>query len=313
MSGLHILFLGARKRVSLLECFADAGSRLNIDLRLFSCEKEDGFCPISSMATILPGPSFASDEFQSWLKSVIDSRSIDIIIPNVDPATVPLSRFSESYTGKCWPVISASNLCETMYDKKLANDFFSRYAIPIAPDTLGRYPKIARPRWGSAGKGIRLIRCEEEHSRLLAGDDTAYVIQDLIANFQETSVDLYLSPRYGLIGYVLRDRIKVEAGEVMECRTRTPRECERALIEKIAAIRGWQGCVTLQYLADQHGDLHVLEINPRFGGGATCGIAAGLDMPGYILSEYLDRPVLKPDDIRRLVMTRARRDFFCDY
>jgi hypothetical protein len=54
----------------------------------------------------------------------------------------------------------------------------------------------------------------------------------------------------------------------------------------------------------------VLEINPRFGGGATCGMEAGLDMASYILLERLSRPIVRPKAMRNLMMTRARRDFF---
>src|SRR6185503_4531648 len=102
-----------------------------------------------------------------------------------------------------------------------------------------------------------------------------------------------------------RDRIEVSDGEVMVCRTRSPRPEEELLISRIGEIPGWQGCITLQYVTDSHGSLYVIEINPRFGGGATCAIEAGLDMSSYILLEHLNTELPQPGRIRHLIMSRA--------
>lgn len=313
MRTVQILFLGASKRVSLLERFVDAASRHNIDLKLFSCESDDRFCPIGTLATVLAGPPFLSDEFESWLYNIVARDSIDIVIPNMDSATVALSRFAENHGNTCWPLVSSLPLCENMHDKKMAASFFREHDIPVPNDTPGRFPKIIKPRFGFGAKDIRIVNDAAQQAADLYGDGSDYIVQDFLLGCKETTVDIYLSRAHGLLGYVLRDRLEVSDGEVMVCRTRSPHEREKRLVEQVISIQGWQGCITLQYLTDPCGNLHVVEINPRFGGGATCAMEAGLDMASYIFLEYLGEPLSPPKAIRKLMMSRARKDFFHEY
>jgi carbamoyl-phosphate synthase large subunit len=309
----RLLFLGASKRVSLLEYFYKAAARLGVRIEIYSCEAADQFYPISGLATILPGPKFTSHSFQEWLESTVRRHSIDIIIPNMDAATVALSEFKRKHGEKtCWPVVSESAICWQMFDKLLSEEVFRNLGIPHPPNTPGHFPKIVKPRTGFGAKGISIAPSQAALQPILAGHSDLYQVQDLIEDAVETTVDFYVSRGGKLIGYVLRDRIEVSDGEVMVCRTRPARPEEAELIRAAAGIAKWQGCITLQYLA-KAGRLYVLEINPRFGGGATCSIEAGLDMPSYILSEYLERSIDEPDTLKNLFMTRARRDFFYEY
>jgi carbamoyl-phosphate synthase large subunit len=313
MKELSILFLGASKRVSLLERFVDAAIALGIQLRLFSCEKDDRFCPISHLTTILSGPSFLDPEFHAWLKSTLDSYQINVVIPNMDSATVALSRHASQYarTSDYWPVVSSRHLCEAMFDKILARDLFLATGLPVPPDTTEKYPKIAKPRFGFGGKGIQILQSSAEREPCLFSAER-YLIEDLISPAVETTVDLYFSPRLGMMGCILRDRLEVSDGEVMVCRTRPARVSEKLLIERVASIPGWEGCITLQYLSDSNGREYVIEINPRFGGGCTCAIEAGLNMPLYLMAEAAGLEFAPPQETKSVLMTRARRDFFCE-
>jgi carbamoyl-phosphate synthase large subunit len=311
---INVLFLGASKRVSLLERFLRAGNDLGLRLNLFTCEKNDDFVPTSALSRTLPGPSFESPEFKTWLRQTIDRFHIDIVIPNMDSATVALSSFAEIYTGTPMPffAVSSAELCRTLEDKVNAEEFFLGNQIPVPRNTPLSFPKIVKPRMGFGAKGLRKMNDGEEldffFKRHPAGD---YIVQDFVEG-QETTVDFYVSRTGQLIGYVLRDRIEVSDGEVMVCRTRRPSPRESKLIEHTAAISGWKGCITLQYITDRSGHLFVIEINPRFGGGATCGIEAGLDMAKYTLQEFLGTTPTPNPTIRVIRMVRARRDFFVD-
>jgi carbamoyl-phosphate synthase large subunit len=311
MKSLNILFLGASKRVSLIERFIQSSIELGIKLAIYSCEKELDFYPISHLATILKGPKFISNDFQRWLKETIKNQDIHIIIPNMDSATVALSEYALSNNAKnVWPVVSSYELCYCLNNKKLANKFFLDNNLPIPSNRQHFFPKIAKPLYGFGSKGILILENEKEYKSLFEKNSASqYVIQDYI-NGQETTVDFYMSPKKGLIGYVLRDRKEVSDGEVMVCTTRQPDRIEEELIKKITNIAGWVGCITIQYIRDQIGNLYLLEINPRFGGGATCSIEAGLGMPNYILCEYLNLNFESPKSLKSLKMTRARRDFF---
>jgi carbamoyl-phosphate synthase large subunit len=313
MKELSLLFLGASKRVSLLERFLDAAARMGVVLHLYSCELDAGFHPISHLACVLQGPPFLAPEFIPWLEDVAIRYGINLMIPTMDAATVVLSRYAAGRlrTDSCWPVVSDPSICEAMYDKLSARELFVRAALPVPPDTPGRYPKIAKPRFGYGARGIKIMAAPADRQALEAGSESAqYVIEDFLSEVRETTVDFYVSPRQGFIGYVLRDRLEVSDGEVMVCKTRRPEANEIQLIEQVASLAGWTGCVTLQYLTDLEHRLYVLEINPRFGGGCTCAIEAGLDMPYYLMTEAMGIDFEPPARLKNLLMTRARRDFF---
>lgn len=313
MKKIKILFLGASKRVTLVERFLDSAKSLGISLEIFSCEKEEDFYPISEYAKILKGPLFSSDEFQLWLDRIIRDKQIDIVIPNMDSATVALSKYKkEHHECKAWLVVSRYDLCEKMNDKCDADMFFNSYDLPIPHNTEDLFPKIAKPKLGFGAKGIVKIENRQQYKTFIENNSLSdYSIQDFI-NGKETTVDFYISAKKGLAGYVLRDRLEVSDGEVMVCITRMPTKAEKNLIEKISKIAGWEGCITLQYISNGKG-IFIIEINPRFGGGATCAIKAGLNMPKYLLSEFLGKEYKFPKKILELKMTRARRDFFYEY
>ncbi len=306
---INILFLGASKRVTLLEQFNKAANEVGVKLNMFSCEIKKDFYPISHLAEIMEGPKFSDQRFLSWLDAAINSKNINIVIPNMDQATVALSYFKENFKKPdCWCVVSSYDLCVKMNDKLLADEFFKTNNIPTFQNT-SRYPKMVKAKLGYGAKGQYLVNNPQElkllQERINMSD---YIVQDYKKG-QESSVDIYKSPKFGLVGYVVRDRLVVSDGEVMDCLTRIPEGDEKKLIETVASIDGWEGCITLQYMKYFDNTFNVVEINPRFGGGSTCGIACGLDMPKYILLEYMGQNFDKPV-IRNLKMVRARRDFY---
>jgi carbamoyl-phosphate synthase large subunit len=309
---ISVLFLGASKRVSLFERFIDAAQSESVNIELFSCESKDDFFPVSNIAKILVGPKFNDIGFSSWLISIIDQHSIDIIIPNMDSATVVVSKILESnFISKSYLVVSSNFLCKVMEDKILAADFFKSNNLPIVENDNDFFPKIIKYRKGYGSKGIYFVHNHEELQKISSEINiNDYLIQNFISA-RETTVDMHISKKGDLVGYVLRDRLEISDGEVMACETRLPNKSEKHMLEAISRIPGWLGCITIQYFTNEEdGQIFINEINPRFGGGVTCSIEAGLDIPRNILREYLGRDVIKMQTFKKIYMTRSRRDFF---
>lgn len=316
MHKIKLLFLGASKRVTLLEQFFAAAKILGIGLQVYCCEKKIDFYPVSHLSTILEGPSFSSNRFENWLGNTITNYGIDCVIPNMDSATVALSKFSRDhhteFKSTLFPV-SDFSLCRIMNDKIQADLFFKSNGIPTFENTTGYYPKIYKPINGFGAKGQHVVSNGAENEAIAhILDCDKYILQDYRPG-RETSVDIFFDQYSRLVGYVLRDRESVSDGEVMSCTTRHPSEPEKELIDKITSIPGWRGCITLQYIMGADNRLRVVEINPRFGGGATCSVAAGLAMPTYILQQILGIPIEYNPIIKKIKMVRARRDFYYDY
>lgn len=81
-------------------------------------------------------------------------------------------------------------------------------------------------------------------------------------------------------------------------------EAGRAVVERLG--RSLRGLVTLQCIVTPQDRIRFIEINPRFGGGAPLGIAAGADYPAWLIQELLGQaPAIAFDGFRHgLCMSR---------
>ena len=307
MSSVSILFLGAGKRLTLLEYFRAAALAENLSLSLWAVEMSDKV-PISVSANILVGPRFEDPEFDAFLLQTTARLKIDMVIPNMDSATVALSRLQPRLCQQgTWAVVSDPGLCTTMYDKFAAEQWFLQHSIPIP---LGDgYSRIAKRRFGFGSRDQFIARDEAELQLFLSRRDPAdYLVQPCVEG-QEYTVDAYVDRSGRFLVALSRKRLEVIAGEVDVSLTHHHPGI-LSWTGRILSLGGWQGPITLQFIDSPAGPLAV-EINPRFGGGVTHSIHCGVDMPRWLLREQLGLPIEPPPDWPDgSLMTRCRRDIY---
>ncbi len=311
MQTIRILFLGAGKRLSLLENFLEAALLEHINVELFSAEISK-FVPIAQVANIIESPKFNSPEFLGWLVHLVKQKKINIIIPNMDAATVSLSFLkAELQSMNIWPIVSSHELCLIMEDKLLANNWFEKHHIAIP--AISSWPRILKPRKGFGGKSHFLLNNPAERSKLLQSIEiTDFIEQEYIAG-PEYSVDAYIDRKGEFVAAMPRLRLRVIDGEVDESLSVYKPEIERLTKQIIQNITKWEGPITLQFI-ESNGSPLLIEINPRFGGGVTHSIHCGLNMPQWILREWLGRSL--PENVTwrsNSLMTRCRRDVFHEF
>lgn len=305
---MNLLFLGGGKRLSLAEHFQRAAALEGVTLNLFSIELYEQVA-IASIAKVFRGPCFDRPAFTSYLWAVVESQAIDVVVPLMDSATVALSAMGGELwsVAKCIAMVSDHDLCRTMEDKQLAELWFTAYRIPL-PTSRYRYPAIYKPRRGYGSRGIEIAHDEyEDHWHRKPNH---YFYQPLVTGVEYT-VDAYVDGNGKVISALSRQRVEVINGEVTHSRTQR-HECILEITRRILSVPGWRGPVTLQFIDTDKGPV-ILEINPRFGGGAPHSITLGLDMPRWILREALGRCVEPVDDWPDgSVMVRCLRDVYLD-
>lgn len=282
---VNILFLGGAKRVSLAEHLIKAGQQRGTQIHIFSYELNREV-PIASVGEVIVGRKWKDASLYEDLSAVIRQRDIHIVLPFVDPAIEVASQLKSLFPEVFIPCSSAE-LCRIMFDKQLSNEWFINQGVPVpqsyATDGEILFPVIMKPRVGSASKGIKVLYNEEDF-REVAHPET-YLIQEYIADSEEYTVDCYISQTGKIISVVPRIRLEVAGGEVMSSRTLKD-ETIIKLSEKIIAAGAFQGPVTIQFIRDKkNGATYVMEINPRLGGGVIASIAAGADIPAFVLAE----------------------------
>jgi len=296
---VNILFLGGAKRVSMAGMIMRAGDRLGLDVNLFSYELF-AEVPVAEVATVIRGLRWSDPDIMADLHNVVVENHIDIIIPFVDPAVEIAARFCNSVADvDCFTPGGNADMSRLMFDKVEADALFRTLGFPlphnaVAENVAGRV--IAKPRKGSASKGLRVMS-HEEYEKFFATDESRedYLCQEYIEHRKEFTVDCYVTSKGCFVCAVPRERLEVQGGEVMSTETLHDEEIE-SLSRRILHDLKLTGPVTIQYMREvdatgSAGRLMLMEINPRLGGGAVCAVHAGADLPMFILSDWLGHSI----------------------
>lgn len=290
MKQINILLLGGARRVAVAEQLIRSGARLGAEVKLFSYEliRE---VPIAVTAKVIIGKKWSDPDVIDDIIAVSREYDINIILPFVDGAIEVAARVALKARNIFVPAPSPG-IAEMMFDKIEAARTFQESGIPI-PHTYtalnAEMPAIAKPRHGSASRGIRIFRNIEDLMHLDNLSD--YLVQEYIENNREYTVDCYVSEDGEPLVTVPRLRIEIMGGEV----TRTETVDNPTLIKMSRTVLNkfpFRGPVTLQFLEDlDTGRFLLMEINPRLGGGVVCSVYAGAPIPDYIIEESMG---LKP-------------------
>lgn len=305
--------LGGAKRVSMANHIIRAASRLGLKARMFSFEL-DRAVPIAQVAEVVTGGRWSDKDILQQLDRVCRENGIDIILPFVDGAVEVAARYCKR-NPSVWSPVSEEDVCKCMFDKLLADRLFRENDIPlpeiVTADEPEFFPIIAKPRTGSASKGIIVIDNLTQWQQLDIKKDN-FIIQKYISPHREYTLDCYID-RNGVIKAISpRLRKEVVGGEVS--RTVTV-DLPRGIIIAKEAIEAakLRGAVTIQLIEDMKtGDIMLMEVNPRLGGGAVCSIYAGVDLPKMIIQDWLGENIAYQQPKTGIEMTRYMQEVVFD-
>ena len=292
----------------MAELLKRSGERLGYDIRIISYEL-DNQVPIASVGKVVTGMRWTDPGVVDDIIRVAIEHEVRIVLPFIDGAISVAARCKEKMPGLFVPV-SDPDTATRMFDKIVAAKEFETAGIPI-PTTYkiinAEMPVIAKPRFGSASRGIHVFHDIEDLMHL--EDISEYLLQEYIEDKREYTVDCYVAKDGEILVTVPRERLEIMGGEVTRTvTTRIPQleEMSREIIGKFE----FRGPVTLQFLYDiRRNRFLLMEINPRLGGGVICSIYAGAPVPDYILSEALDIPVRPCNDwADKTLMARYQKE-----
>lgn len=288
---ISLLFLGGAKRVAVGRMFGHACHDRGLECMITGYEL-DRHCPLAAIGDVVEGLKWSDPAIFDTLDQVSDAYGVNIVVPFVDPAVGIAARYAamNHYGREIFSPVTSHELAARMFDKCAAAEFFEQLGLPI-PATFGPgelfRPLIAKPRFGSASKGIVMIDTPKKLRELEPQADR-YLIQERIDNRSEITVDCYVGVRDGRI-YTVSPRVRLEVSGGESVRTLTVDDPEAVdLACHILDVTGLRGAVTIQLLRDlDNGRLLLMEINPRLGGGVVASVHAGADIPGLIIADAL--------------------------
>jgi carbamoyl-phosphate synthase large subunit len=296
---LNILFTCAGRRVALINAFREALAALDASGRLVAADVTIASAAfhVADVGEIVP--AVGRVEYIPALMDLVRRHRIGLVVPLTDLDLRSLARHRQEFAEiGCTVMIGSEEAVRLCRDKARSNELFGRAGLgTIRTLTLEQfraepfYPCFAKPTRGSAGVGTGRIVNEKELLAHLSTFGERMLVQEYVPG-QEFTIDVYRS-RDGVVRCVVpRQRLAVRGGEVEKGLT-VRDEALIAEATKLAELLGdiWGVfCCQCRRPAD-NGPARFFEINPRFGGGAPLSIAAGANLPLYLLQEVLGLPV----------------------
>ena len=295
----RVLFSCIGRRVELLRTFRRAAEGLDcaLDVHAADAVMTSPAMHLVDRAHIVP--SIDSGRYIDALLEIVRTHRINLLVPLIDNELTMIAESADRFHDLgCTPLISSAEVVRSCRDK-LATFRILRDAGIDTPQTwpwteaITRqdhdFPYFLKPRTGSAGLGSYIIQTRDElHTFGLRVADA--IVQEFVEGAEHT-LDVYTGfdgvPRC----VVPRKRLEVRTGEVSKgLIVRDPAIMEVGA--RVARTLGdARGVITVQCIVTDEGQIRVIEINPRFGGGVPLAIHAGADFPRWILSELLGQPV----------------------
>ncbi|MEO3945391.1 ATP-grasp domain-containing protein [Gorillibacterium sp. CAU 1737] len=302
MKATHLLFTSSGRRVSLIRDFQEAYRRHDIPGKVITADlKATAPTAFTSDKHYLV-PPVTDPGYLDRLLEICREEKIDAIIPLIDTELTLLAENRERFEQEgVRLVLSSPRVNEISFDKTNTYRFFQEHGIPtprvFTEEEVKRgefsYPLMVKPRNGSSGKGVTVVRNERELRFFLDYIPDA-MVQELVSG-EEYTIDVFVDFSGAVKTIVPRLRIETRAGEVSKGITRKNPFLIDAARHVAECLPGAVGCITLQGFLQADGSFTFIEINPRFGGGVPLSIAAGADLPLWTLQMCRDIPLGEPD------------------
>lgn len=309
---MNVLITSVARKVWLIEAFrralASSGGKVwaaDADPLAVGLRLADGAVDL---------PRLNAPDFMPALLAACEREAIDLIVPTRDAELPWFASQCDALAAAGITVMVASpatiGLCQ---DKWAFVQHCQRagFGVPytLAPDEVASaYPLYARPRTGSGGRGAGQVADAAALAALAPRED--WLVQQHI-DWPEYTLDLFADLGGRVLSVVPRQRLRVVAGEsVVGVTVEAPMLVEHAA--SLAASLGLVGHNTLQCFWNGAEPLWI-EVNPRYGGGAALGFAAGADTPAWLLQCVAGQaPASRLGEYERgLYLYRYSTDHFC--
>ena len=295
--------LGGSNRVSLAKIFIEEAKKLKLKCNIFSYDLEK-FSPILAVGKIVIGKKWDDKSILKDIGKVIKKNQIHLVIANTDPSTLILSKLKKLHPSCCLTSDYKDNyLC---YDKLMIKKFLNNNHIKTTYFAK-EFPLIVKKRFGSSSKDMIILKNRKEYNQFNKTKNRDEYIIEKFLNGKEFSVDSYVSQKGKILGIVIRERIKVLKGESIFTRIITDKRLNKLTI-KIIKLLKLKGPLNLQFILNKN--YYLMEINPRFPGGAIATIKSGFNIPSMMIREIKNLKLNKISKIKKIQMVKYFTEYY---
>jgi len=242
-------------------------------------------------------PRFDDSSFIDILLKIINEQNIEVLMPS---SGFDIYAYSDNYDlikeHGAIPVVSKRKVLEICRDKLLSYNFLSKkYPFVFTtqfPEKIGTFPLIAKPRFGKGSNNVILVENKLELDYVTNKFENM-VFQEYLPG-TEFTVDVLSDLNEKPIMAIPRIRIDTKAGISIKGKIVRNSTIEN-LCKNTVETLGIKGPSCIQLKESKNGELKIIEINPRFGGGTIFTTLAGANFPAMILELLSNNRLIIPE------------------
>ncbi len=319
---VRLLFTCAGRRIELIHAFMQAARRLKLEPVVVTADMESHVAAACLADRAYHVPRTRDRRYIPSLLDIARAEKIDLLIPLLDTELLKIAVARDEFARLgTTAVISSPGVVRLCRDKLKLYEVFRTLGITMprtwSPEEIlqrkrHRFPYFLKPRGGSASQGNHVIRSRADLEAFVPRVKDP-IIQEFIPGVEYT-LDVYTGfdgrPRC----VVPRRRLEIRGGEVTKARTFHHEAVIQTGVRVAEALEHCRGVITVQLFLSRQDRIHVIEINPRFGGGVPLAIHAGADFPRWLLMEWQGRrPRIRINHFRdEVTMLRYHESFFLE-
>ena len=290
---MNVLFTSVGRRVELMQAWQMAFKNNKITGRIFGTDI-DPLAP--AIQLVNKGFIVSRTDSPAYISQVFDickNQKIDLVFPLIDP-DIPVLAENKTLFDEIGTKIVVINIeqVEITADKWRTYSFFQSMGLNTPNSWLPSekiewdnllYPLFIKPRSGSASINAKKV-ISPLHLKDLSENTENPIIQEFIDG-TEITCDVICGLNGKVQSVIQRQRIETRSGEVSKGKTVFYKDVMDSCL-KIGDALNAIGPITVQCIINNDTP-YFIEINPRYGGGAPLGIAAGANSPEWYIKEHL--------------------------
>lgn len=280
----NVMILSVGRRVELVKRFKKAAKELEIESKLIGVDISElapalQFCDETAIV-----PRISAENYLDSLIDVCKKYDVKLIIPTIDTELLKISENIKMFEDIGVKVnISSKNVIKICRNKKNTSKWLEENEIDaprmITDEDLNNknyvFPLFIKPLDGSSSINAFKIENQKELD-FFKNYVPNPIIQEMVKGIEYT-IDVFCDFDSNPITIVPRERIAVRSGEILKGQIKKDRTIIENIKKLIVKLKPF-GHITVQCIKDGE-KVYILEINPRFGGGAPMSIDAGADSP----------------------------------
>lgn len=284
--------------MALVEAFRRAMAELGVAGKILATDVTPASAAFQRADLGLVVPSVGTIQYMPVIRQIVCDHHVGLVVPLTDLDLRVLARHRDSLAkANCVAMVGSEPAVMLCRDKAQTNAVLTKAALAsIRTCSLEAflkkpfYPCFVKPIRGSAGVGTSIIYDEKELRAHMATYGELLLVQEYVHG-QEFTIDVYRTRQGEVKCVVPRQRLMVRGGEVEKSITVRDESLTQAVLKLAQNLGDLWGVFCCQCRRQPKGPPRFFEVNPRFGGGSPLSIAAGANLPLYLLQEVLGLPV----------------------